>query len=54
MRPSEMVSTWAEWKQAIQEKYANVTSRFLTALAEEEMKLRREEILRQIKAQAER
>jgi hypothetical protein len=54
MRPSQMDSTWAQWKQIVQHKYASLTSRFLTALAEEEMKLRREEILREIKAQAKR
>jgi len=54
MRSSQMVSTWAQWKQIVRQKYANLTRRFLTALAEEEIKLRREEILREIKAQEKR
>jgi hypothetical protein len=51
MRPSQTISKWTQLREVWGEKWVRFTGRFLSALAEEEMKLRREEILKQIRAQ---
>jgi hypothetical protein len=51
MKWREIFGGWTRSVDALKKKWANYSDRLVISLAEEEMEIRREQILKQIKAQ---
>ena len=53
MRWSQIHSGWAQYLERIKKKWTNYSAEIVSVLREEEMKIRREELLREIRKQNE-